>query len=350
MSVETATTISGLIPTNPLDSDPVSQGAAHIRLIKGALLGTFPAVAAVVTASDAQINATAGNFVAATGTQTLPNTSATSTGSSLILNAGSTGSPVALTNAAGVLGLGVVGGSGGATLDSSGNAVFRGSVTASSIVTTGAGAGGFVPSGGIIMWSGATAPVGWFLCDGTNGTPDLRGQFIVGADPGAVHGVAYPLGGTGGSNMISVTTAAAGDHSHGGATQVGTVTVAGTTSTVGNHSHGGETVPFTLAAGNLPPHTHGAAVTVANAGNVPSGQSLVLGGSTPLYNGLTTDGGNGLAAAPFAPGINGDGSHAHSATLAGDTQLGINTDGSHTHTVSADARPPFYVLAYIMKS
>lgn len=47
-----------------------------------------------------------------------------------------------------------------------------------------------VPQGGIIMWSGtiATIPSAWVLCDGTNGTPDLRDQFIVGArsDSGGV--------------------------------------------------------------------------------------------------------------------------------------------------------------------
>ena len=40
------------------------------------------------------------------------------------------------------------------------------------------------PSGGIIMWSGtiATIPSGWYLCDGTNSTPDLRNRFIIGAN------------------------------------------------------------------------------------------------------------------------------------------------------------------------
>ncbi|MCQ9206772.1 MAG: phage tail protein [Omnitrophica bacterium] len=40
-----------------------------------------------------------------------------------------------------------------------------------------------VPSGGIIMWSGSIAsiPVGWVLCDGNNGTPDLRDKFIIAA-------------------------------------------------------------------------------------------------------------------------------------------------------------------------
>lgn len=40
-----------------------------------------------------------------------------------------------------------------------------------------------IPSGLIAVWSGAVVaiPTGWFLCDGNNGTPDLRARFIVGA-------------------------------------------------------------------------------------------------------------------------------------------------------------------------
>lgn len=43
---------------------------------------------------------------------------------------------------------------------------------------------GVIPSGGIIMWSGSIAsiPTGWFLCNGSNSTPDLRNRFIVCAD------------------------------------------------------------------------------------------------------------------------------------------------------------------------
>lgn len=40
-----------------------------------------------------------------------------------------------------------------------------------------------VPKGGIIQWSGAIVdiPTGYQLCDGTNDTPDLRDQFVIGA-------------------------------------------------------------------------------------------------------------------------------------------------------------------------
>jgi hypothetical protein len=52
-----------------------------------------------------------------------------------------------------------------------------------------------LPTGVITMWSGSVGavPTGWYLCDGTNGTPDLRNRFIVGA------GSTYSVGGTGGS-------------------------------------------------------------------------------------------------------------------------------------------------------
>lgn len=52
-----------------------------------------------------------------------------------------------------------------------------------------------VPAGAILLWSGSVAsvPSGWNLCDGTNGTPDLRNRFVVGA------GSTYAVDATGGS-------------------------------------------------------------------------------------------------------------------------------------------------------
>lgn len=40
--------------------------------------------------------------------------------------------------------------------------------------------------GTIMLWSGSIAsiPTGWTLCDGTLGTPDLRGRFVFGAGSG----------------------------------------------------------------------------------------------------------------------------------------------------------------------
>jgi hypothetical protein len=40
-----------------------------------------------------------------------------------------------------------------------------------------------IPSGIILMWSGSVAsiPTGFVLCNGANGSPDLRDRFVVGA-------------------------------------------------------------------------------------------------------------------------------------------------------------------------
>jgi microcystin-dependent protein len=50
-------------------------------------------------------------------------------------------------------------------------------------------------TGMIIIWSGAigTIPSGWVLCDGNNGSPDLRDRFVIGA------GNTYSVSQTGGS-------------------------------------------------------------------------------------------------------------------------------------------------------
>ena len=67
----------------------------------------------------------------------------------------------------------------------------------------GTSATGTIPVGGIIMWSGtiASIPTGWNLCDGNDGTPDLRNKFILGAFSDG-SGSTYPnvsTGATGGS-------------------------------------------------------------------------------------------------------------------------------------------------------
>ena len=50
-------------------------------------------------------------------------------------------------------------------------------------------------AGMIILWSGAIVdiPAGWQLCNGTNGTPDLRNRFLAGA------GDTYAVDATGGA-------------------------------------------------------------------------------------------------------------------------------------------------------
>ena len=80
-----------------------------------------------------------------------------------------------------------------------------GTVTATKFV----GEGAFV-TGMILMWSGATnqLPTGWALCDGGNGTPDLRDRFIVGA------GLGYGVGAKGGEATHTLTVNEMPSHTH----------------------------------------------------------------------------------------------------------------------------------------
>jgi hypothetical protein len=59
-----------------------------------------------------------------------------------------------------------------------------------------------IPAGMISLWYGAigSVPTGWYLCDGSNGTPDLRDRFVVGA------GSTYSVSQTGGSADAIVVT------------------------------------------------------------------------------------------------------------------------------------------------
>lgn len=79
-----------------------------------------------------------------------------------------------------------------------------------------------LPQGVIVMWSGsvATIPDGWILCDGTEGTPDLRDQFVVGA------GNLYSVGDTGGVISSTLTIEQMPVHAH-----------TASASIAGNHNH-----------------------------------------------------------------------------------------------------------------
>jgi len=145
------------------------------------------------------------------------------------------------------------------TLAVTGNLTLDGSAGTSGQVMVSAGSGNtptwgnaFV-AGMIMMWSGtiATIPSGWYLCDGTNSTPDLRNKFIIGAnadDAGAaktnVTGSATQSGGSKDAIVVSHThtgsTDSAGAHTH----------VIGSDSTSGGVDLGGWSGPYMVATGS----------------------------------------------------------------------------------------------------
>ena len=148
-------------------------------------------------------------------------------------------------------------------------------------------------TGMIMMWSGtiATIPSGWVLCDGSNSTPDLRNRFIIGANAD-----------DGGAAKTNVT---------GSATQSG----GSKDAIVVSHTH---TATVTDAG-----HTH----TVNNTGGAHSG---------PLTN---------------SPVAAGSGFGGVRTMLTGSSTTGITVANSTEGSSGTNQNlPPYYALAFIMKS
>lgn len=147
------------------------------------------------------------------------------------------------------------------------------------------------PAGCIGIWysSKGSIPVGWYLCDGNNSTPNMQDRFIVGS------GGNYSYGAIGGSDTVTIT---------------GSITVAGhalTAAEIAKHQHGTITDYYPTTFINQPV-------------DQSSGGYIVNSTTTP--GSVTTSTGSGI-------------SHGHTASLAG--------------TSNQDKRPPFYALCYIMK-
>ncbi len=193
---------------------------------------------------------------------------------------------------------------------------------------------GGIPAGIICMWGGLVAdiPVGWNLCDGTNGTPDLRSRFIKGAAP------AQEPGGTGGSETHTPTGTVSqptftGDSNTTSAdsagTPAGSVTApAFTGSSVATDLVSGGTPAGTLDAvsAGTPAGTNGAVTAGTPAGTLDS-----VSGGTPAG----TNNAPALTMNSYTPaGTNANESaHTHSVTAAGTNA----NESSHTHGVGTFA-------------
>ena len=155
-----------------------------------------------------------------------------------------------------------------------------------------------VPTGGIIMWSGAQAaiPSGWLLCNGANGTPDLRDRFVIGA------GNSYGVGASGGSKDAIVVA-----HNHGASADA-----------QGNHNH-----PIYGGDNNAPGY---------GVRGYPDSYNITTGISTAESLAYANSG----LAQPF---IGNAGTHSHNITVNSAGTSGTNAN-----------LPPYYALCFIMKS
>jgi hypothetical protein len=188
---------------------------------------------------------------------------------------------------------------------------------------------------GLLSSIGTGALAGWALCDGTNGTPDLRDKFVLGAGNRAT-GIANTL------TSAATDTAAAHNHnvqyhaitqaempSHAHYVSGASGSGSGSTDTQGNHQHG----------------------------NASDGNNFVTaGGSLGSGSGL---GYKQTAGTSFA------GNHSHNVTVnvsvSGATDVrgsdnghthGMDLAGAHSHSVTqAQLREamPYLTMAYIMK-
>ena len=163
-----------------------------------------------------------------------------------------------------------------------------------------------VPAGAIIIWYSAsnpsTAPTGWAICDGNNGTPDLRGRFIVcsGAGPETT----YIPNNIGGQDNYAFTIAEMPPHNH---TTLQNIT--GNTSA--DHTHA-----VSAATGNeSEAHTHAIG---GNTGNATANHSHTLSGSTGE--------GGILHSHQYGTTGNGSANHAHNT----------GQSGNHGHPVSVN--------------
>ena len=134
-----------------------------------------------------------------------------------------------------------------------------------------------LPAGCILLWSGSigSIPSGFALCNGLNGTPDLRNRFVVGA------GSTYAVDATGGSADAIVVS-----HNH-TATSTSVVTDPGHTHNLGvkvESTAGGGTSPTTsnFTGGYIQSNTTGITVATTTT-NTAAGTSGTNANLPPYY-------------------------------------------------------------------
>lgn len=211
--------------------------------------------------------------------------------------------------------------------------------------------GNSIPAGTIIIWYGSTLPSGFVICDGTNGTPDLREKFILGANQSGAADVQLDAFSTSSNTTLPVANIPA--HTHSISVDDGTHIHTYTMPADPFHFHNASTSPSY-------PHAHDLTNIVYND---PGGawQYVYAGAVSGLWH--TTPVFCGTYASHWP-----ESAHIHTITTSASTVThnhgspltSTSTSAAHTHSFSVAAgggtgasfniMPPYYALYYIMKT
>lgn len=188
-------------------------------------------------------------------------------------------------------------------------------------------------TGDIIPFAGTSAPTGWAICDGTNGTPDLRGHFLVGALSSANIGTTY-----GNTNHTHTTSVAA----------------YGINNAIASETHGYNAISSGTSGGASYAnhgHTSPVSTTSANASSNLLANSTNAGGPISFVPRPHAHGQSGTVSAVAASTSN----HTHSGAT-----VNMSTGGNHSagHSIGGLSGnltdpgkhyQPFIIMNYIMK-
>jgi len=176
-------------------------------------------------------------------------------------------------------------------------------------------ANAFVPVGGIIMWNGSIAEAealsNWAICDGANGTPDLRDKFVMGV-----------------GSSVNTSTAAKGE-------QAGNNTIQLTEAQMPSHNH-----DITD-----PGHNHG----ITDNGHTHQGRGLSL---NSVFGGVGITLGSGQGYTVGYRNANDNFNNANTTNTTGITinnnSAGITSQAKGSNS-NIDNRPAYFALCYIMR-
>ena len=181
-----------------------------------------------------------------------------------------------------------------------------------------------------MMYTGSTAPSGWAICNGSNGTPDLRDRFIVGAGSGKRCWYSnYSLTILVVRNSVTLTEAQMPSHNH---------SFSGSSShshTINNHTHSFSASGSNTHSHGLPKGSGGADADISNY--IPSPRVENIQSSFSSDNTSITINVSGNTGNPSDRGTN-----SQTVSISGNT-------GSKGSGNSHENRPPYYALMFIMK-